>query len=78
MLVESTKPDIIIGTETLLSDEIQSTYFFNPSLGFKVYRRDRPNDPHGGVLLAVKKNIEVLDVYRHKELELILGTIQVG
>ena len=45
MLVESTKPDVIIGTETWLSEDIKSTYFFNPTLGFMVYRRDRPNDP---------------------------------
>ena len=78
MLVESTNPDVIIGTETWLSDDIKSTYFFNPALGFKVYRRDRPSDPHGGVLLAVKSDIEVLDIESHSTLELLSGTIRVG
>ena len=57
---------------------VPSSYFFNPALGYKVYRLDRPQDPHGGVFLAVKDDIEVLDVERHKELELIIGTIKVG
>lgn len=64
-LVESTNPDFIIGTETWLSPEIQSSYFFNPILGFKVYRRDRPGDPHGGVMIAVKNDIKVLDITSH-------------
>ena len=78
LLVETTKPDVILGTETWLSQDIPSSYFFNSALGYKVHRRDRPQDPHGGVLLAVKDDIEVLDVERHKELELITGTIKVG
>ena len=78
MLVESTKPDVIIGTESWLSEDIKSTYFFNPTLGFKVYRRDRPNDTHGGVLLTVKSDIEVLDIQLHSTLELLSGNIKVG
>ena len=78
MLVESTKPDVIIGTEKWLSEDIKSTYFFNPTLGFKVYRRDRPNYPHSGVLLAVKSDIEVLDIHLHSTLELLSGNIKVG
>ena len=78
LLVETTKPDVILGTETWLSQDMPSSYFFNPALGYKVYRRDRPQDPHDGVLLAVKDDIEVLDVERHKELELITDIIKVG
>ena len=77
MLVESTKPDIIFGKETWLSEDIKSTYFFKPALSFKVYRRDRPNDPHGGVLLAVKSDLEVLDIELHSTLELLSGTIKI-
>lgn len=68
VLVNSTKPDIILGPETWLSDEIRSLYIFNSSLGYRVHRRERPHDPHGGVLLAVKDNIEVLELESHKEL----------
>ena len=71
-------PDTIIGTETWLSEEIQSTDFYNLSLGCRVCRRDRPNDTHWGLLLAVPNDIEVLDVIRHKELALASGTIKVG
>ena len=78
MLVESTKPDVIIGIETWLSEDIKSTYFFNPTLSFNVYRRDHPNDPHGAVLLAVKSDLEVLDIELHSTLELLSGTIKIG
>ena len=43
-----------------------------------MYRRDRPSDPHGGVLIAVKNYIEVFDINTHKELELISCTIKVN
>ena len=47
VLVETSNTDIILGIETWLSEDIQSSYFFNPKLGHTVHRRDRPNDPHG-------------------------------
>ena len=59
-------------------EDMPSSYFFNSSLGYKVYRRDTPQDPHGGVLLAVIDDIEVLDIDKHKELELITGCIKIG
>ena len=54
VLVETIKPDVILDTETWLSEDIPFSYFFNPSLGYKVIRRGRSYYPHGGVLLAVK------------------------
>ena len=77
VLIDTIKSDIRLGTKTWLSDEIESTYFFNPSLGFNIYRLDRPADPHGGVLIAVKNDIEVTNIERHSELELIKGIIKV-
>ena len=77
-MVESTKPDVILGTDTWLSDGIHSSYVFKPALGYNVYRPYRPQEPYGGVLLAVKDGIEVLDIERNREFELITGTIKVG
>ena len=71
VLVESTHPDIILGTETWLSGDIPSTYFFNPQLGYTVHRHDRPNDPHGGVLIAVKNDLELTNIQKGKEVELM-------
>ena len=50
-LVDSTKPDIIIGNESWLHKDIQSTEVF-PS-GFTCYRNDRKSDAHGGVFILV-------------------------
>jgi hypothetical protein len=34
-----------------------SIEFFDTSLGFDIHQNDRASDPHGGVLLAVKKDL---------------------
>ena len=78
VLVESTHPDIIFGTETWHSGDIPSTYFFNPQLGYTVHRHDRPNDPHGGVLIAVKNDLELTNIQKGKEVELIAGTVNIS
>ena len=58
VIIDSAKPDIIIGTVTWLDNTIQSTEFF-PTDMFNVFRKDRPpnnkNKSHGGVLLAMTK-----------------------
>jgi hypothetical protein len=61
-LVEYVQPDIIMGTETWLSEDVCSSEFFDTSLGFDIHRNDRASDPHGGVLLAVKKDLELSNV----------------
>ncbi|KAK3108516.1 hypothetical protein FSP39_009662 [Pinctada imbricata] len=50
-LVESTKPDIIIGNESWLHKDIQSAEVFPE--GFTCYRNDRTSDPHGGVFILI-------------------------
>ncbi|CAG2209667.1 unnamed protein product [Mytilus edulis] len=76
VLVDTTSPDIIIGTETWLSDDIKTTEFFSNELGYQVYRHDRNKDPHGGVLIAVNDNLELLNVKKSKTIELISGMIK--
>ena len=46
--------------------------------GYNVHRNDRPDNPHGGVLIAAKKDLELHDVKCSKEAELISGTITVS
>ena len=76
VLIESTSPDIKIGTETWLHSDIQSSEFMNPSLGFNVYRNDRKSDAHGCVLIAVKQNLEFTNIIQSKSVELISGTLE--
>ena len=51
--------------------------FFDQGLGYIVHRRDRPNDPHGGVLIAVKNNLEMTNINESRDLELISGTLNI-
>ncbi|XP_053380036.1 uncharacterized protein LOC128548696 [Mercenaria mercenaria] len=75
-LVESARPDVILGTETWLSKDVNSSEIFDESLGFDVYRNDRADNTHGRVLIAVKKELNVTDVKCSKTVELISGSIQ--
>ncbi len=53
-LIDSTKPDIIFGTETWLDASIKDQQFFPD--GFNIYRTDRKING-GGVLIAVKDSL---------------------
>ena len=41
-----------------------------------IERRDRPKDPHGGVIIAAKRDLLLGSVYKSPEVELISGTIK--
>ena len=71
-LVDSTKPDIIIATETWLNPNIYSSEFFSPS--YTIFRRDRiTNIMGGGVLIAVNRcyKSEEYVIPKHTNSELI-------
>jgi hypothetical protein len=59
-IINSTKPDIITGTETWLNPSVPSNELFPPNM-YNVYRKDRPQDGNGansnhvGVLIAISK-----------------------
>ncbi|VDI11275.1 Hypothetical predicted protein, partial [Mytilus galloprovincialis] len=50
-MIDTSNPEIILGTETLLRPDILSSEIFPPQ--YSVYRKDR-TDGYGGVLIAVK------------------------
>jgi hypothetical protein len=75
-IIDSAEPDIIIGTETWLTDEVRSEEILSASLEFDVYRRDRPTDAHGGVLIAVRRDLMLNDIVRSDNVELISGKIK--
>ena len=55
-VIDQHKPDIIFGTESWLNSKIESNEIF-PN-GYKIFRKDRPDDCHGGgVFQAVKNDI---------------------
>ncbi|KAK3085883.1 hypothetical protein FSP39_009995 [Pinctada imbricata] len=77
-IIESTKPDIITGTETWLEPEIKNNEVF-PST-YKVYRRDRKGKQGGSVLIAVKDNfisVEVEDLSPDDKCEMIWAKVEI-
>ena len=58
-IIDDSAPDIIIGTESWLDSTICSAEIIPFELGYDIQRRDRPNDPHGGVLIAAKNTFNL-------------------
>jgi len=59
-MLDSTKPDIIIGTETWLDSSIKSSEIF--PRGYKIIRKDRVGSGGGGVLIAVASELNCEEV----------------
>ena len=74
-LIDSTDPDIILGTESWLNEHISSAEFLPSFLGFDIHRRDR-SDSHGGVFIAAKRELGMHDIQRPKDIEMISGTVK--
>ena len=55
-MVDKAKPDILVLVETWLDPDIVDSAIIPDTLNMEVHRRDRPNDPHGGVLVAISKD----------------------
>ena len=75
LLIESSNPDIIIGTETLLKPGIYDSEVITPS--YTLYRNDRANG-YAGVLLAVKSHITSSEYSKIKNIEFIAAKIQLS
>ena len=57
-LVDSTKPDIIIGNESQLTPDVHNNEIFSPQMTemigkYHIFRRDREHTSGGGVFIAV-------------------------
>ena len=68
VLIDSSDPDIIIGTETWLNKDISSAEVLPTN--FQVFRNDR-QDSHGGVLIAVRDDITCSPVLISQKVELV-------
>ena len=74
-LIDSTDPDIIMGTETWLNEDFHSSEFFPPN--YEVIRNDRI-DGYGGVLLAVKSNLTISQIHRPRGIEAVTVKIKIS
>ena len=61
-IIDSAKPDIILGNESWLTPDIQNSEIFPDS--FDAIRKDRVGDAHGGVFIAFKRDYSVLEFRR--------------
>ena len=77
-IIEDADPDIIIGTETWLDSTIGSAEILTYQLGYDIQRRDRPNDAHGGVLIAAKKSLQLGEVEYSTSIEFISASTTAG
>ena len=54
-IIDSAKPDIILGNESWLNPDIKNSENFPES--FDAVRKDRASDAHGGVIIAFKRDL---------------------
>ncbi|KAL8618799.1 hypothetical protein ACOMHN_000227 [Nucella lapillus] len=59
-LLDSVKPDILIGTETHLDSDIKDSEIIDKKHGYRVYRKDRVRGG-GGVLILVKETLNSME-----------------
>jgi hypothetical protein len=59
-----------VADPTFRSSEIFPDYYL-----YDIERRDRPKDPHGGVLIAAKKKLQLGNITKSKDIELITGSV---
>lgn len=69
--------DIIIGTQTWLSDEIPNKHLTLPS-NFEIFRKDRCGSRRGGVAIAVKEEYRPSQIDIDSPLEIIWVSIHIG
>ncbi|XP_021366929.1 uncharacterized protein LOC110459148 [Mizuhopecten yessoensis] len=67
-LVDYIKPDIIIGNESWLANDIGNSEIFPPEFQQNVYRKDR-NKHGGGVFIAVEDNLITCDITSSEDCE---------
>ena len=54
-IIDSAKPDIILGNESWLTPDIKNSEIFPDS--FDAIRKDRVDDAHGGVFIAFRRDL---------------------
>ena len=83
-VIDSTKPDIILGTETWLDPSVHSSEIISNHLGYNVYRRDRTIQKGnklkkgGGVMIATRQDLEMEKTTCAKNLEMMSGIIRLS
>ena len=61
--------------ESWLDPTFRSSEIFPDYYLYDIECRDRSKDPHGGVLIAVKKQLQLGNITKSKDIELITGSV---
>ena len=61
----------------MVEKSIGSSETLPNDLGFDIQRRDRPQDPHGGVLIAARRDLQLRNIHCSETIQLISGTVTV-
>lgn len=69
-LIESSRPDIVLGTDTRPDSSIKSSEIIPSYLNYDIERRDMSSDPRGGVLIAARSELLLNNITRNKNFEL--------
>lgn len=77
-LINDTGADIVVLTETWLSDKIQTGELFQCNKKFTVYRLDRADRRGGGVLIAINSCFESFRLSVTTNLELLWCCLSIG
>ena len=77
-IIMDSDPDIILGTETWLDKNIASSEILPQELMYAINRRDRDDDAHGGVLIASKRHLEIHNIQKSADIEMISGDININ
>lgn len=77
-LINDTGADIVVLTETWLSDEIETGALFQCNKKFTVYRLDRADRRGVGVLIAVNSGFESFLLCVTTNLELLWCCLSIG
>ena len=58
-MLETEKPDIVVGTESWLTPDISNSEIIPKDLGYNIFREDRTTGTGGGVFILVRDGILV-------------------
>ena len=73
--LEEVQPDVVLGSETWLNKSITDGEVLPPTYKFAA-RRDRPENPHGGVVIVIKSTLQSSKIRTGSNTELVAASIE--
>ena len=74
-LLEKVQPDVVLGNETWMNATMTDGEMLPPTYRFAA-RRDRPENPHGGVVIVTKSTLQTSEIQVSGDTELVAASIE--